>query len=388
MRYLNMYDSISCLNCLACMSACSMENRMRMERDEGITIERGVNEYLPRSYYLRPWRREVGEFPNARLLVAFEHCRHCEFAQCLIHCPAEAIERRPTGQVVINASACIGCRTCRDACPFNIPFYDKQTGKAGKCIGCYDRVEAGMKPACVSACPSEALISGPEDEVIAEGARIGGVEAELRPITAIKKVEDFRALAFIECSLGALALERGDSAEARQHIDVARQLLHLVAFDRAPDGEELTVTEVDFHGNTPEHGQLERAFVHNGPMWAVWLHYYPETELKIADMTANEIWNRYVRYIGAGAVATAGLITLVKSIPVMLASFRMGAAQLTQRFGAQDGHKYINALLDRASEKLRGAEHRSAADRGGWVCAGKAFFYTRQLRPGRGARRW
>ena len=88
MRYLTMYDSISCLNCLACMSACSMENRMRSERDAGVSIERGVNEYLPGSYYLRPWRREVGKYPDSRLLVAFEHCRHCEHAQCLIHCPA------------------------------------------------------------------------------------------------------------------------------------------------------------------------------------------------------------------------------------------------------------------------------------------------------------
>lgn len=171
MRYLNMYDSLSCLNCLACMSACSVENRMRMQRDEGVSLERGVNDYLPGSYYLRPWRREVGEFPNARLLVAFEHCRHCEISQCLNNCPSEAIERRPTGQVVINASACIGCRTCRDVCPYNIPFYDAQTGKAKKCIGCYDRVEAGLQPACVTACPSEALISGPEDKVIAEGER-------------------------------------------------------------------------------------------------------------------------------------------------------------------------------------------------------------------------
>jgi formate dehydrogenase iron-sulfur subunit len=171
MRYLNMYDSISCLNCLACMSACSMENRMRLERDKGVNLEKGVNEYLPGSYYLRPWRREVGEYPNARLLVAFEHCRHCENAQCLNNCPSGAIERRPGGQVVINESACIGCRTCRDVCPFNIPIYDNQTGKAKKCIGCYDRVEAGMKPVCVSACPTKALISGPEDLVLSEGER-------------------------------------------------------------------------------------------------------------------------------------------------------------------------------------------------------------------------
>lgn len=171
MRYLNMYDSISCLNCLACMSACSMENRMRLERDSGINIEKGVNQYLPGSFYLRPWRREVGEFPNSRLLVAFEHCRHCENAQCLKNCPSGAIERRPGGQVVINESACMGCRTCRDVCPFNIPIYDNHTGKAKKCIGCYDRVEAGMAPACASSCPSGALISGPEDLVLSEGER-------------------------------------------------------------------------------------------------------------------------------------------------------------------------------------------------------------------------
>ncbi|MBC8875258.1 MAG: oligopeptide transporter, OPT family [Planctomycetes bacterium] len=63
--------------------------------------------------------------------------------------------------------------------------------------------------------------------------------------------------------------------------------------------------------------------------------FFPETELTIAEMSAGEIWNRYVRYIGAGAVAAAGLITLIRSIPVMAASFRLGAAQLTERFGAE-----------------------------------------------------
>lgn len=171
MRYLNMYDSLSCLNCAACMSACSVENRMRMQRDAGVDITRSVNEFLYASYYLRPERIEVGEYPESRLLVGFHHCRHCEIAACLDNCPATAIERRPTGQVVINASACIGCRTCRDVCPFDVPFYDPQSGKAIKCIGCYDRVESGLQPACVTACMTKALISGPEDDVIAEGER-------------------------------------------------------------------------------------------------------------------------------------------------------------------------------------------------------------------------
>jgi putative OPT family oligopeptide transporter len=55
---------------------------------------------------------------------------------------------------------------------------------------------------------------------------------------------------------------------------------------------------------------------------------YPELVLSIGDMSASQIWTRYVRYIGAGAVATAGIITLVRSLPVMIESFRIGAQEL------------------------------------------------------------
>jgi putative OPT family oligopeptide transporter len=52
---------------------------------------------------------------------------------------------------------------------------------------------------------------------------------------------------------------------------------------------------------------------------------FPETVKSIAAMSAGELWNRYVRYIGAGAVATAGILTLIRAIPVMLQSFRASA---------------------------------------------------------------
>ena len=61
--------------------------------------------------------------------------------------------------------------------------------------------------------------------------------------------------------------------------------------------------------------------------------FYPETEHLIRDMTAHDIWNRYVRYIGAGAVACGGFITLIKSIPTMIESFRMGFAQIGKAAG-------------------------------------------------------
>ncbi len=62
---------------------------------------------------------------------------------------------------------------------------------------------------------------------------------------------------------------------------------------------------------------------------------YPETALLVDDMTASQIWNRYVRYIGAGAVATAGLITLIKSLPTMIESFKIGSRQLKKRLSEQ-----------------------------------------------------
>lgn len=45
--------------------------------------------------------------------------------------------------------------------------------------------------------------------------------------------------------------------------------------------------------------------------------FFPETTTLIADLSAGQIWSRYVRYIGAGAVAAAGIVTVLRSIPIM-----------------------------------------------------------------------
>ena len=52
---------------------------------------------------------------------------------------------------------------------------------------------------------------------------------------------------------------------------------------------------------------------------------YPEMQTLLRDMTAGQIWTRYIRYIGAGAVATGGLLTLIRTLPTMIESFRVGA---------------------------------------------------------------
>jgi putative OPT family oligopeptide transporter len=47
---------------------------------------------------------------------------------------------------------------------------------------------------------------------------------------------------------------------------------------------------------------------------------FPEATTPISDMSAGQIWSRYVRYIGAGAVAAAGIVAVMRSMPVMAQS--------------------------------------------------------------------
>jgi putative OPT family oligopeptide transporter len=60
---------------------------------------------------------------------------------------------------------------------------------------------------------------------------------------------------------------------------------------------------------------------------------FPAADVVISQMDASSIWTNYVRYIGAGTVAAAGLITLIRSIPTMVESFRIGTRQLRERLG-------------------------------------------------------
>jgi putative OPT family oligopeptide transporter len=48
---------------------------------------------------------------------------------------------------------------------------------------------------------------------------------------------------------------------------------------------------------------------------------YPETKLLVSQMSAGDMWGRYVRYIGAGAVATAGILTVLRGLPTMASAF-------------------------------------------------------------------
>lgn len=172
------YDTQACIRCFACMINCSVENRVRLQREGIMNVEQSVQSKMPHFNYLTPSRREIGVYPNARQVTTFNHCNHCENSPCQQICPTGAISTRVGGEVVINADICIGCQSCGDACPFDVPKYSADNGKAYKCTGCYDRVENGLKQSCVEACPTTAMFSGLSNEVIEEAKKRASLYSE------------------------------------------------------------------------------------------------------------------------------------------------------------------------------------------------------------------
>jgi len=97
-------------------------------------------------------------------------CMHCEHPACVEACLVGALEKTPDGPVTYDDRKCIGCRYCMVVCPFGIPNFewDDPLPWIRKCTFCADRQGAGLKPACVTTCPTGALKFGEREELIAE----------------------------------------------------------------------------------------------------------------------------------------------------------------------------------------------------------------------------
>lgn len=92
------------------------------------------------------------------------------------------------------------------------------------------------------------------------------------------------------------------------------------------------------------------------PLLAVWGQsltnpLYPETIKLIGDMSAAEMREKYIRYIGAGAVGSAGILTLLGSLPMMLQSFKLGIRQLGDK-GAASGTSEVRTDQDLSMRTL------------------------------------
>jgi anaerobic dimethyl sulfoxide reductase subunit B (iron-sulfur subunit) len=119
---------------------------------------------------------ESGAYPSARIDYFSLSCQQCGDAPCLAACPTNAIFRRTgDGVVAVDRDLCVGCHTCELTCPFGAPKF-RADGRMAKCDLCHTRLEHGLRPACVLACPSAALDVGPIDELSGRKAHNASVK--------------------------------------------------------------------------------------------------------------------------------------------------------------------------------------------------------------------
>lgn len=138
-------DLDRCINCKGCMVACKMEN--------GVALGSSRNKILT----VGP----IGEYPDLDFYYLPLMCQQCESPACIRACPTGASHKRiEDGLVEIDKNICIGCQSCRKACPYGVHTFNKELRVMDKCSACIHLLEKGEKPACVKSCSGRALIFG------------------------------------------------------------------------------------------------------------------------------------------------------------------------------------------------------------------------------------
>ena len=135
------FDMSKCIGCKCCVVSCNEQNGNPAD----------IN-----------WRRvgeiEGGWYPNTQRLHLSMGCNHCLEPTCMTGCPVDAYSKDIiTGVVIHSAEACIGCQYCTWNCSYGVPQYNPERGVVGKCDMCHNRLEEELEPACVAACPEDAI---------------------------------------------------------------------------------------------------------------------------------------------------------------------------------------------------------------------------------------
>lgn len=139
-------DLDRCSGCKACVTACHALNGLDDQeswRKVGLLVgpdARGTSDVTPLLQHVTT------------------ACHHCVEPGCLLGCPVLAYDKDPvTGIVRHLDDQCIGCTYCVMTCPYEVPQFSRRLGIVRKCDMCHGRLAAGEAPACVQACPTEAI---------------------------------------------------------------------------------------------------------------------------------------------------------------------------------------------------------------------------------------
>ncbi|MGW0432783.1 4Fe-4S dicluster domain-containing protein [Micromonospora sp. NPDC003197] len=154
-------DTSVCIGCKACEVACKEWNQVPAT---GLDLL-GMSYDNTGALTANSWRHVAFVETDTHWLMMSDVCKHCTRAACLDVCPTGSLFRTEFGTVVVQEDICNGCGYCIPACPYGVIDQRRDDGRAWKCTLCYDRIGAGMTPACAQACPTESIQYGPLDEL-------------------------------------------------------------------------------------------------------------------------------------------------------------------------------------------------------------------------------
>ncbi len=161
-------DLTRCIGCRSCEAACSKEHGLPPPQTTAADFQLLEQGQIPQprrpdhtAYtVVNQYDSELWDHPLFRKI----QCNHCLEPGCLTACFVSAYTKTPEGAVIYNPDVCVGCRTCMVACPFSMPAFKYDSSlhaRIMKCNFCYDtRLSHNRPPACVEACPMEALTFG------------------------------------------------------------------------------------------------------------------------------------------------------------------------------------------------------------------------------------
>ena len=161
-------DLRKCIGCRGCQVACKRWNDREAE-ETTLNATPGSewtnpSDLSPQTYtFIRFVGKGTGE--EFQWHFAKVQCMHCHEPQCAAVCPTKALYKTTEGPVLWDPDLCIGCGYCLQGCPFNVPRFDHETKKIEKCTFCAERLLKNLEPACVQACPTDALFMGEHDEI-------------------------------------------------------------------------------------------------------------------------------------------------------------------------------------------------------------------------------
>ena len=173
-----LYDATVCIGCKVCQVACKEHNDMPVEHTAPEALWDDPIDLSSKTLcIIKAYKDGTGETKDSEtngFSFIKRHCMHCVDPSCASACPVTALKKDPqTGVVTYNKDACIGCRYCQVACPYNVPKFefDKPFPRIRKCQLCNHRFKEGKFSACCEYCPTGASIFGKVTDLLEEAKK-------------------------------------------------------------------------------------------------------------------------------------------------------------------------------------------------------------------------